>query len=521
MRARMRRRIPLPALAATAALLVAGCGGSSSSADPAQLAPVTSPVFVEATIRPGGALKADVEALAKRLAGVDDLGALLVEEAEKAARGSGGSLDYGKEVEPWLGETAGLYLERYDGDEFHGYGVAIAVTDSGAARRFVAEQAETDSGEAFESGSYRGVEYEVDPSDETVAGVVDDFLVIAEDPRSFKAMVDASGGESLAESERYQEARAGVPGGSIAEVYADVGGLVQQSGGSIDAEARQFLDAVGLDPRQATALASFVPGSDRVEIDLSSSLGGENPPNGDASALLGELPASSVAAIVSADFGDRFAEAVDRIDADGIPGQIPPRQLKETMRAAGIDLEKIGASIGDLGVFVTGGSEATLGGAVVLEAGDASEARNTVADVGLLLRASHTPGVSALGGGFSGFSVRSEDLGSEPLVVAAAGTRIAVAYGPRAAAAALAEGGPALSSRPAYREAVSALGSTPISGFVAGPAALRLATSLIPADKKEGFDEAKPYLRKVDYVAIGGGASGGRSTAKLILGVGK
>ncbi len=520
----MRPRFALPVLAAVAALIFAGCGGSDSGgsgADAATLAPADAPVFIEATIQPEGELKSDIEALAQSVAGVDDLGSLIVSEAEKAANKSGEPLDFSKEIEPWLGDQAGLYLESYDGDEFHGYGVALAVTDTKAAEEFIDNQAETDSGEAFESGSYEGVEYKIDPSDETVAGVVDNFLVVAEDLKSFKAMVAASSGESLAESEKYGEATTNIPGGSIATVYVDIGGLIQQSGGAIDPEARQFLDTVGLNPKQATALASLVPGSDQVEIDVSSNLSGDNPPSGDASKLLGELPSSSVAAIASAEFGKRFGEAVDQIDADGIEGQIPPHQLKKTMKAAGIDLEKISASVGNLGVFATGNSEANLGGAIVLESKDASEAKNTVANVGLLLRASHTPGVTALSGKFSGFSVRSDELGSQPLVVAAAGERIAVAYGLRAAAAALAEGGATLASDPTYKEAVSALGSTPISGFVAGPAALRLATALIPADEKEGFDQAKPYLRKIEYVAIGAGAVGDRSTAKLIVGVGK
>ncbi|HVY97032.1 MAG TPA: DUF3352 domain-containing protein [Solirubrobacterales bacterium] len=521
----MRPRFVLPLLAALAALLLAGCGGSGGGGggdEAAKLAPADAPVFIEATIQPEGELRSDVEALAQKVAGVDDLGSLIVSEAEKAADRSGEPLDYEKEIQPWLGSQAGLYLESYDGDEFHGYGVALAVTDTGAAEEFIEKQAETDSGEAFESGSYEGVEYKIDPSDETVVGLVGEFLAIAEDLKSFKAMVTASNGESLADSDKYAEARSGAPSGSLADVYVDIGGLIQQSGGAIDPEARQFLDTVGLDPKQATALASLVPGSDQVEIDLSSNLSGENPPSGDASKLLGELPASSVAAIASAEFGKRFNEAVDQIDADGIEGQIPPHELKKTMKAAGIDLEKIGASVGSLGIFATGSTEANLGGAAVFEVEDASEAKNTVANVGLLLRASHTPGVTALSGKFTGFSVRSDELGSQPLVVAAAGDRIAVAYGLRAATAALAEGGAAtLSSDPTYKEAVSALGGTPISGFVAGPAALRLATALIPADKKEGFDQAKPYLRKIDYVAIGGGASGDRSTAKLIVGVGK
>jgi hypothetical protein len=524
MPAPVKARLVLPVAAALAALAVAGCGDSSSAdagANAATLAPASAPVYIEATIQPQGDLKANVEALAENLGGVDDLGDLIISKAEEAANESGEPLDYGTEVEPWLGDVAGLYLERYDGDEFEGYGVAVSVTDTDAAQAFVDDHAETDDGEPYESGAYQGTEYDVDPEDETTVGIVDDFLVIAEDLRSFKAMVDASEGESLAESESYGDATSGIPSGSIATVFVDIGGLIDQSGDAIDPDAKTFLDTAGIEPEEATALASVVPGSNQVEIEISSDLSGDNPPTGDASKLLGQLPAGSAAAIASADFGKRFGEAIDEIDAEGIPDEIPPNELKKTMKAAGIDLEKISSSVGNLAVFAEGNSESDLAGAAVLETKDASEAKNTVANVGLFLRAADTSGITAIGGKFSGFSVRSDDLGSKPLVVAAAGARIAVAYGLPAATKALAEGGATLSGTDAYKDAVSALGDTPISGFVDGPGALRLATALIPADDKEDFDEAKPYLGKIDYVAIGGGASGDRSTVKLIAGVGK
>ena len=269
-------------------------------------------------------------------------------------------------------------------------------------------------------------------------------------------------------------------------------------------------------------MASLIPGTDRVEIDLSSDLGGEKPPSGDASQLLGSLPAASFAAVASADFGDRLGEAIDQIDANGIPGQIPAGKFKSSLEEAGIDVEKIVASIGDIGVFATGDSERSLGGAVVLATKGSREATDTVANVGLLLRATGTPGVTAISGKASGFSIRSSELGSKPIVVAAAGERIAIAYGLPAATQALAvDSGRTLAGSPAYEEAVSSLGSTPISGFADGPAALKIVSALIPPDKKPGFLAAKPYLTKIDYLAIGGGSSGELATARLIAGIGR
>lgn len=519
----MTPRPVLLAAAALASLAIAGCGSGDggSGSDPAALAPPRAPLYIEAAVQPAGELKTNVESLAQQLAGVDDLGGLIVEELESSANDDGEEFDYAKEVAPWLGEKGGLFFRSFDGEDFHGYGFAIQSTDTEATQAFIDDQS-AQSDEPMEQGSYEGVDYDIDAEDGTTIGVVGDFIAMGEDEETFKAMVDASGGESLADEDSFSETVDAAPGGSFADVFVDIGALIEQSGGAIDPEAEQFLDSAGIDAREATAVASLIPGSDQVEIDLSTDLGGENPPSGDASSLLSSLPAGSVAAIASADFGKRIGEAIDSIDAEGISGEIPPNKFKSTLKEAGIDVEEIANSIGDLGVFATGNSESDLAGAAVLTTSNADEASNTVANVGLLLRASGTSGVTAISGNLTGFSIRSADLGPKPLVVAAKGERIAIAYGlPAASQALAAPSGQTLGDSPVYKEAVGALGSTPITGFVDGPAALRLATALIPADEKAEFDDAKPYLSKIDYLAIGAGSSGDLATAKLIAGIGK
>jgi hypothetical protein len=267
-------------------------------------------------------------------------------------------------------------------------------------------------------------------------------------------------------------------------------------------------------------VASLIPGSDNLEIDLSTDVSGDNPPSGDASDLLGSLPATSVGAFASADFGKRFNEGIDQVDEQGIPGQVPPHQLKKGLKEAGIDLESIANSIGDVGGYVTGNSESSLGGAVVLATDSDTQAKNTVANIGLFLRSTGTPGITKITEGASGFSIRSPDLGRQPIVVVAKDSRIAIGYGLAPTLASFQESGQTLSDSPAYKEAISALGSTPITAYVDGPSALRLASALIPSDD-EGFKEAKPYLTKVDYLALGSEASGDLAVAKLIVGVGK
>jgi hypothetical protein len=521
MRRRMKARLVLLVPAALAALAIAGCGGGGGGegGDPASLAPAAAPLFIEGTVRPEGELQANVESLAQRLAGIDDLGGLIVGELESSASDSGEEFDYEQEVEPWLGKDGGLFFQRYDGDDFSGYGVIVQTTDAGASQSFLDKQAKQ-SEDPFRDASYEDVDYKVE-EDGTSIGVVEDFVVIAEDEQSFKAAVDASADESLADQEAYTSAIDAAPSDSLAEIFVDVGDLIEQSGDTVDPEALKLLDSAGIDPRQATAVASLVPGSNQVEIDLSSDLGGEDPPSGDASELLGSLPADSVAAFAFTDFGERIAEAVDSIDKEGFPGEVPPNQLKDTLKQAGVDLDKITASLGDLGVFAVGNSERNLGGAAVLTTDGSGEATDTVATIGKFLRSVQVPGVTALEGEASGFSIRSPELGSQPLVVAAAADKIAIAYGLVAAKEALAAvEGDTLADTPAYEKAVEALGGTPISGFADGPAALRLASALVPADD-EGFRSAKPYLTKIDYVALGAGSAGDLATAKLIVGVGR
>lgn len=522
MRGPVKLRLLPILLAALAALLIAGCGGggeSSSGADPASVMPPKAPVFIDFKVRPEGEMKANIDALAKKVAGIDNLGELITSQLEESAGEEGEGFDYAKEVEPWLGEEGGLFLREYEEENFEGIGAALQTSDEGEAKEFVEKQAKS-MDEAPKEGSYEGVDFYTEAENGPTIGVFDGFLLLADSEATFKEMVDASSGESLADESSYTDAVANLPGGSAADVYVDIGGLIRESGNEIDPQAQLFLDSVGVEPKEATAVASLVPGSDNLEIDFSTNLSGENPPTGDASAMLGALPASSVGALASPEFGKRFNEGIDQLDKQGIPGQVPPHQLKKVLKQAGIDLESIASSIGNVGLFVSGNSRRSLGGAVVLETEDSQQAKNTVSNLGLFLRGIEASGVTAIGGEASGFSIRSSELGPQPIVVVAKGSRIAIGYGRVPALAALQENGETLAESPAYKEGVSALGSTPISGFVNGPSALNLASALMPSGD-EGFREAKKYLTKIDYLALGSEASGNLTVAKLIVGVGK
>jgi hypothetical protein len=518
----IKTRLFLPVLAAAAAIAIAGCGDSdSSSSDLASFAPPDSLVYVEGKVQPSGELSADVDSLAQTIGGVDDLGELIVEELESSAEEDGEPVDFDKEVAPWLGERAGISFERLEEDDLSEPLIAVESTDAAATQDFIDTQSEQ-AKEPYEDVTYEGVDFKVGGSEDSAYGLVDDKLLIADDEAAFKKAVDASGGESLSDEARFVDAIAAASDGSLADVYLDVGGLLEQSDNSIDPQAREALENAGIDPSDATAVASLIPGDDQIQIDLSSDLGGEQAPSGDVSELLGSLPGDSFAAFAASGFGEQLKEAIDELDKSGIPAQLPPNQLKSTLKAMGIDLDKIADSLEDAAVFAQGRDEPSLGGALVLTS-SSDEAAKTVANLGVLLRNTQTPGVTAVTSqGVTGFSIRDEELGNKPLVVVAKDDRLAVAYGLPAALQGVAGKSEAtLSDNANYKAAVAALGSTPISAFVDGPAALQLAEGVVSGEEAAELEEAEPYLSKITYIGIGSGTDGELATAKLIVGVGK
>jgi hypothetical protein len=506
-----------------AAIAVAGCGGGSSGGggEPASLAPAKAPVYLEVDLASQGKASEEFNELAHNVLGIENVGEFITEKLERKALGEGQKFDFEEEVEPWLGEKAGLYLAGYDGDHFHGYGVAIETKSSGEAEEFV-EKRVAGNGEASEAGEFEGVKYYVEPEGESVLGVIGDYLAFGETRSDFEAMVKTSeGGEGLNESSKFKTAMETAPGEGLGKVYVDIGGLVEEAKGAISAETEAGLALLQIEPRQATAVATVIPHSEQVEIDLATNLSKATASGGDASALLESLPATAVGAFASAEFGKSFGEGVDALDENGIPGWLEPGELKAALETVGIDLDSIAASIGDVGGFVEGASEGSLGGAVVIETDSAGEAKSTIGEVGLLLRASGTKGVTAIGGKFSGFSVHSAQLGPKPLIVGAEGEKVVIAYGPRAAARALRGQAKTLGSTADFEAAKSALGSTPIDAFVDGGPGLRLAEALLSPQEQAELSEARPYLRKIAYVGVGSEAEGATTTAKVIVGLRK
>jgi hypothetical protein len=509
-----------------AALSVAGCGGGSSSSgggEPASLAPQDAPFYFEANLAPGAKTSEELDQLADNVLGIEDVSGYITEKLDGAVTlGSGEKFDYEEEVEPWVGEKAGLYLKEYDGNNFHGGGIALETSNVGEAEEFF-EKKNEESKEPTETEEFEGDKFWVNSEDESVLGFIGDYFVYGETQADFEAMVEASeNDEGLSESAKFQTAMESAPEEGVGTLYLDIGGAIEQAKAVISAEDQAGFAILGIEPREATAVATLVPHSEQVEVDISTNLtnigaGG----GGDATALLESLPATAVAGFATPEFGKTLAADIDSLDEEGIPGQIKPGELKPALETIGINLDSIAASIGNVGGFVEGSSEANLSGAVVVETDNAAEARNTVARIGLLLRGTGTAGVTAIHGEVSGFSISSTGLGKQPLIVGTAGEKIVIALGPRSAAQALRKNAKTLGTTADFEAAKSTLGTTPMSAFISGPAAIRLLDATLNPDSLAKFESAKRYTEKISYVGVGSEAKAEETTAKVIIGLSK
>ena len=519
------KKLPVLVLAALAVVaLLAGCGGGSGGGggEPAGLMPKEAPVYLEANLKPDGKTGEALNEVAQTVLGIDNVGEFVAEELEQAALGEGEKFNFEEEVEPWLGEKAGLYLAGYDGDNFHGVGMAIETTNAGEAEEFIEERVEKND-EGAEAVEFEGNKYYEEPDDESVIGVIGDYIAFGETTGDFEEMVEAFEGEGLNQSSKFKAAMESASGTDegIGAVYVDIGGLIEETKSVLPPETQAFFELVQIDPKEATAVATVIPHSEQLEIDVSSDLGKSLTGTGDASAALEALPATADLGVAASEFGQSFSEGLEAFSDKGVPGQVEPGELGQAFEAMGINVKTLGQSFGDLAGFVEGSSEGNLGGALVVETKDSNEARNMVANIGLLLRATATPGVTAIHGEIAGFSVHVSELGPKPLIVGSAGEKIVIAYGPRSAARALRSQTKTLGTTAGYEAGKSALGSTPMSAYVDGGPMLQLVEALLSPAELAKIAEAKPYLRKIDYLAIGSEAEGKTTNAKVIVGLQK
>ncbi len=196
----------LALVVAAAALVVAGCGssgGGDAGADPAKVAPKNSLVYVEAQVRPEGDQKDAVDAIAKKVLGVDNPGTRIQTLLDQSIKDSDSKLTYENDIKPWLGQRAAVAVTSFAANGRGAQAAGIfASKDNGKAKDAINKLADEQKPKPS-TRKYEGVEYRF--ADNTAVGLVGDY-VVAGTESGFKAVVDASKGDSLADNSQYSSA---------------------------------------------------------------------------------------------------------------------------------------------------------------------------------------------------------------------------------------------------------------------------------------------------------------------------
>jgi hypothetical protein len=518
-----RARVLLLIFAAVAALALASCGGGGDGGgladdDPATLAPADAAFYVQATLRPKGEQKSNVEGLAKTISGFDDPFAKLVsyfdDNVNKENKYTSGPISFDKDIDPWLGSKAGLFVSEF-GTDAPAAGV-IQTTDTKAAEQFVKDVQQPGDTD----GTYEGIDYTIDHTDGNYAGVVGDFLVVGE-PSAFKKAVDVSkGADPLSDNSQFTDALDDAPSGSIADGYLDVDKVAKSLEEKNPGSGASLKASLG-DTAGKSAVFSLVPNADSLEFDGTTDLD-QNFIGTDLSSLIETFPADSFAAIGIPDLGGQIKRTIDQLDQSGVPG-INRAAIEQQLSQTGLSLDDITGALGDVGVFAQGSDRGSLQGAAVIESKDPDAAKNLISKITTITGLAQLSGDSGIQPAPVGTGISVSDpqeIGPQPLIFTTLGDKIAIGYGKQATEQALKGGGSKLSDDPTYKEGVDALGGNGVSGYVSLPGVFKLADGL-GSLSDSGYRQARPYLQHLSYLIFGSGDQGSTSSTKLVVGVQK
>jgi uncharacterized protein DUF3352 len=494
----------------------AGCGGDGGSGtsftgpDPATMAPAGAPLFAEAVVHPEGDQKEELDSALSKLLATDDPGGLLSRwvDGGLATAGNGAGIDFTDDVEPWLGERAGAFLtgsQRGDRGRRKPSGALVVSTTDPAATQRTIDRAEGAGGKSARARSYEGFEYRLE-RDGDAAGIVGDFLVVG-DEAGFKAAVDASRGESLAESAAFKDQFAELPDDAFGFLYAEPQGLVDTLQAAGEVTAAQVRSA-GPEIRSLLSqpvAASVSASADQLSLQTSAASSSVAPAPQESD-LLRSFPADAWLAFAASDAGRAYAQGLAQGDST------------QLSRKLGLDLGSLSHWAGDIGGFVGGTSLFGLSGALVLETDDEQASAQSLGQLQRALRRDPALQVEPLtGAGEQGFSispggipVRFEVLLREGKVVAGLPGSVDDVFDP----------GDTLADSDAFNAATDALGEdfSPV-GFIDFQPLFQLVNGFPQAQSDPDYQNAKPYLDHLNYLTVGGREDQGRAELKTVLGL--
>ena len=530
------RKYSVPSILAAglAALVISACGGSSDDSGATELAkyaPADSPVFIEGAVQPSSDVAANVDSITETLAGVN-VGDLI---KDSISSDSDGEVDFDTDVQPWLGENAGIFVEfdpasfadsatgggissltaeagepaitSYDPEtDGEKYGLIVETTDADAAKAFIDKQIASDPDMDSTEGEYEGFSYTVE-ADGTTGGIVDDNLVMASTEDVFKSAIDASKGDNLADTDAFKDLSGKAADGALATVYTAndpyLAALKEQG-----LDFGGLYEALGISLEGSGTVVSLVPEANEISMKGYTNAGSDLT-SGDPSALIETFPADSIVALGSGDVGSNATKIMDALNSEGIPGLLEPGQVDKAINEASgqIDIKGIVDSLETVAFFMNGTNERNLGGALVATSSNIEPIESSLRGISSLVGLAGDASVRPLPGGVAGFRVFTEDLPGRPVVIGVKDDRMVIGVGMKASLNALTGSGQTLADSDAYRAADASTEEAGLDMF-ADPANIAKLIVSEGAGEPEALEIAK-IVRKFQFMAAGSSDSEG------------
>ena len=426
-------------------------------------------------------------------------------------------------IEPWLGDQlAGFVLPPEDPDGTSDGAFFVASEDDEAAIEAWTKCGEPDT-DFDEDRSYKGVDYRVEDGGEVLT-TIDGFLVTGSEP-ALKAAIDARDGQSLGDTDEYEEATADLTEDHLASFYFSpkkVLDATQDSAGLAAPNMSAFRALAGgsLD-RPITG--TFFARPDGLVLEYATGVPEEGPLASVVPQIVGAdvvpaLPEDSWGALGIGELGGYVQGILDSMETAGIPGFNQELVEEQIRNATGLDLQNdILAWMGDIGFFVRGTNVFSIDGGAVIETSDADKARGAVAVLGQFMADQGAPISSAEIGGAKGFVLKDPTI-PKPINVVVGDDRLVIGYGDDATEAALSSED-ALGDTEEFRTAAAGIGEGfELTGYFEVPAIVELVESQATTDTTYQED-VKPILDSLRYVAFGSRLSDDTSVTRLVLGV--
>jgi uncharacterized protein DUF3352 len=210
----------LVALAVTA-VLAAGCGNAASSAsgqgDAAAAMPSGTLVYADVNLDQGSDAWKQFAAVGQRFPGWTTFSAQLTKSLD--SKSSSSQLTFSKDVEPWLGNDAGIGVTSVDAAKGSAHFLAfIASSDDGKAKAAVSQDSTSD-------GSYHGYDLFTakDATSPAEIAVGDGAVLVADDQQALRDAIDTRDGQGddLASDGAFSSAMSKLPKDSLVRGYVN------------------------------------------------------------------------------------------------------------------------------------------------------------------------------------------------------------------------------------------------------------------------------------------------------------